>query len=54
VRIVGALPTEIAFVNEYSAYIPATSVAAESAQALIAWMARPASREVFKAAGAGM
>jgi molybdate transport system substrate-binding protein len=54
VKIVGALPKEIGFVNEYSAYIPATSAAAESAKALLDYLARPAARDVFKAAGAGM
>jgi len=53
-RVVGALPKEIEFVNEYSAYIPATSGAAETAQALLAYLARPASRDIFKAAGAGL
>lgn len=54
VKVVGALPREIEFVNEYSAYIPATSSAAETAQALLAYLARPASRDIFKAAGVGM
>ena len=54
VKVVGALPKEIEFVNEYSAYIPAASTAAESAQALLAYLARPASRDIFKAAGVGM
>jgi molybdate transport system substrate-binding protein len=54
VKVVGALPKEIEFVNEYSAYIPATSAAAESAQALLAYLARPASRDIFKAAGVNM
>jgi molybdate transport system substrate-binding protein len=53
-RVVGALPKEIEFVNEYSAYIPATSGAAETAEALLAYLARPASRGIFKAAGAGL
>jgi molybdate transport system substrate-binding protein len=53
-RVVGALPAEIGFVNEYSAYVPATSAAVDQAQALIAYLARPASRDIFKAAGAGM
>jgi molybdate transport system substrate-binding protein len=53
-KVVGALPKEIEFVNEYSAYIPATSAAAETAQALLAYLARPASRDIFKAAGVGM
>src|SRR5262249_28993259 len=44
VKVVGALPKEIEFVNEYSAYIPATSAAAVTAQALLAYLARPASR----------
>ena len=38
-------------VNEYSAYIPATSAAAEPARAFLAYLARPASRDTFKAAG---
>jgi len=54
VKVVGALPKEIEFVNEYSAYIPAASAAADSAQALLAYLARPASRDIFKAAGVGM
>jgi molybdate transport system substrate-binding protein len=54
VKVVGALPKEIEFVNEYSAYIPAASTAAESAQALLAYLARPASRDIFKAAGVSM
>lgn len=54
VTVVGALPKGIEFVNEYSAYIPAGSGAAESAQALLAYLARPASRDIFKAAGVGM
>jgi len=54
VKVVGALPKEIEFVNEYSAYIPATSTAAGTAQALLAYLARPASRDIFKAAGVGM
>jgi molybdate transport system substrate-binding protein len=54
VNVVGALPKEIEFVNEYSAYIPAAGTAAETAQALLAYLARPASRDIFKAAGAGM
>jgi molybdate transport system substrate-binding protein len=54
VKVVGPLPKEIGFVNEYSAYIPATSAAAESAKALLAWLARPASRDIFKAAGTGI
>jgi len=53
VKVVGALPKEIEFVNEYSAYIPASSAAAETAQALLTYLARPASREIFKVAGAG-
>jgi molybdate transport system substrate-binding protein len=51
VKVVGALPKEIEFVNEYSAYIPATSAAAEPARAFLAYLARPASRDTFKAAG---
>jgi molybdate transport system substrate-binding protein len=54
VKVVGALPKEIGFVNEYSAYIPAASTAAEPAQAFLAYLARPASRDIFKAAGVGM
>jgi molybdate transport system substrate-binding protein len=54
VKVVGALPKEIGFVNEYSAYIPATSAAADQAKALLSYLARPAARDVFKAAGAGM
>ena len=53
VKVVGALPKEIAFVNEYSAYIPSASAAADTAQALLGYLARPASRDVFKAAAAG-
>ena len=53
VKVVGSLPREIEFVNEYSAYIPAASVAPDAAQALLAYLARPASRDIFKAAGAG-
>jgi molybdate transport system substrate-binding protein len=51
VKVIGALPKEIEFVNEYSAYIPATSAAAEPAAAFLAYLARPASRDTFKAAG---
>jgi len=51
VAVVGALPKDIEFVNEYSAYIPATSTAAEPARAFLAYLARPASRDTFKAAG---
>lgn len=54
VKVVGALPKEIEFVNEYSAYIPAVSAAADSAEALLAYLARPGSRDIFKAAGVGM
>jgi len=54
VKVVGALPKEIEFVNEYSAYVPAASTAADSAQALLAYLLRPASRDIFKAARAGM
>jgi molybdate transport system substrate-binding protein len=54
VKVVGALPREIEFVNEYSAYIPAKSTAADTAQELITYLARPASRDIFKAAGVGM
>jgi molybdate transport system substrate-binding protein len=53
-KVVGALPKEIEFVNEYSAYIPAASAGAEAAQALLAYLARPASRDIFRAAGVGM
>ena len=51
IKIVGKLPREIEFVNEYSAYIPAANLAAEPAIALLAYLARPASRETFRAAG---
>ncbi|MBV9971147.1 MAG: extracellular solute-binding protein, partial [Xanthobacteraceae bacterium] len=51
VKVVGSLPKEIAFVNEYSAYIPATSAEVEPARAFLAYLARPASRDTFKAAG---
>jgi molybdate transport system substrate-binding protein len=51
VKVIGALPKEIEFVNEYSAYIPTTSAAAEPAAAFLAYLARPASRDTFKAAG---
>jgi molybdate transport system substrate-binding protein len=51
VKVVGSLPKEIEFVNEYSAYIPATSTEAEPARAFLAYLARPASRDTFKAAG---
>jgi len=54
VKVVGPLPKEIEFVNEYSAYIPATSSTAATAQALLVYLARPASRDIFKAAGVGM
>jgi molybdate transport system substrate-binding protein len=54
VKVVAALPKEIGFVNEYSAYIPATSAATDSAKALLAYLTRPAARDVFKAAGAGI
>jgi molybdate transport system substrate-binding protein len=54
VKVVGALPKAIEFVNEYSAYIPATSAAADSAQALLNYLARPSSRDIFKAAAAGL
>ena len=46
VKVVGSLPREIEFVNEYSAYIPAASVAPDAAQALLAYLARPP-RETF-------
>ena len=51
VRVVGALPKEIEFVNEYSGYIPTTSAAAPAASAFMAYLARPSSRDTFKAAG---
>jgi molybdate transport system substrate-binding protein len=51
VKVVGALPKEIEFVNEYSAYIPATTAAAGPARAFLAYLARPASRDTFKASG---
>lgn len=51
IKIVGTLPKGIEFVNEYSAYIPAASAAVEPARALLAYLARPASRETFRAAG---
>jgi len=54
IKVVGALPRGIEFVNEYSAYIPAASAAVEPAQALLAYLARPGSRDIFKAAGVGM
>ena len=54
VKVVGALPKEIEFVNEYSAYIPAASAAAVTAQALLDYLARPTARDIFKAAGVGM
>jgi molybdate transport system substrate-binding protein len=54
VKVVGALPKEIEFVNEYSAYVPAKSAAADTAQALLAYLARGTSRDIFKAAGAGL
>ena len=54
VKVVGALPREIEFVNEYSGYVPTTSTAADAAELLLAFLARPASRNIFKAAGVGM
>jgi molybdate transport system substrate-binding protein len=51
VKVIGALPKEIEFVNEYSAYIAATSTVVEPTRAFLAYLARPASRETFKAAG---
>ncbi len=51
VKVIGALPKDIEFVNEYSAYIPATAAAAEPAAAFLAYLARPASRDTFKGAG---
>jgi molybdate transport system substrate-binding protein len=51
VKVVGVLPKEIEFVNEYSAYIPTTSGAADLTRSLLAYLARPASRDAFKAAG---
>lgn len=53
VKVVGALPGEVGLVNEYSAYIPSSSASAEGAKALLAYLAHPAARAVFKAAGAG-
>jgi hypothetical protein len=50
-NVVGALPKEVEFVNEYSAYIPATSAAAEPARVFLAYLTRPVSRDTFKAAG---
>jgi len=54
VKVVGALPREIEFVNEYSGYVPTASTAADAAELLLAFLARPASRDIFKAAGVGM
>jgi molybdate transport system substrate-binding protein len=54
VKVVGALPREIEFVNEYSGYVPTTSTAADAAELLLAFLGRPASRDIFKAAGVGM
>jgi molybdate transport system substrate-binding protein len=51
VKIVGPLPKEIEFVNEYSAYIPATSGAAPAAGAFMGYLAKASSRDTFKAAG---
>jgi molybdate transport system substrate-binding protein len=51
VKIVGTLPKEIEFVNEYSGYIPATSAAAPAASAFMAYLARPSSRDTFRASG---
>jgi molybdate transport system substrate-binding protein len=51
VKIVGPLPKEIEFVNEYSAYIPAASAAAPAAGPFMAYLARSPSRDTFKAAG---
>jgi molybdate transport system substrate-binding protein len=51
VEVVGPLPKEIEFVNEYSAFIPKASTAAEPARAFLAYLARPTSRDTFKAAG---
>ena len=45
------LPKEIEFVNEYSVYIPTTSTAAEPTRSLLAYLARPASRDTLKAGG---
>src|SRR5271156_2983967 len=42
VKVVGVLPKEIEFVNEYSAYIPATNGAAEATRSLLAYLASPA------------
>jgi molybdate transport system substrate-binding protein len=50
-KVVGALPKEIQFVNEYSAFIPAASSAVEPARALLAFLGRPESRDMFKSAG---
>ncbi len=54
VKVVGPLPKGIEFVNEYSAYIPTASAAADPAQALLSYLARPTSRDIFKAAGVGL
>jgi molybdate transport system substrate-binding protein len=54
VKVAGALPKEIGFINEYSAYIPATSAGVEQVRALLAYLARPASRDIFKTAGIGL
>ena len=51
VTVVGALPKEIEFVNEYSAYVPAASGSPDQARAFLAYLAKPASRDTFKAAG---
>jgi len=51
VKVVGVLPKEIEFVNEYSVYIPTTSTAAEPTRSLLAYLARPASRDTLKAGG---
>jgi molybdate transport system substrate-binding protein len=51
VEVVGSLPKDIEFVNEYTAYIPTTSAAAEPARAFLTYLSRPASRDAFKAAG---
>jgi hypothetical protein len=50
-NLVGVLPKEIEFVNEYSAYIPTTSGAADLTRSLLAYLPRPVSRDTFKAAG---
>jgi molybdate transport system substrate-binding protein len=51
VKVAGTLPKEIEFVNEYSAYVPAASAAPQAAGALIAYLTRSSSRDVFRAGG---